>query len=144
MSIRATHESTCSQLFQNYLGIAVEIILESLNFAIILALVFLRFVNLNLYGCHKLLLCINKQFVKYLLLLVQLWIRFNLTLANGIEQVSEQTKKVQKGNVREDQQNYPRNAVIQTHSLVDKRTTTALPRIESGEYDAISVEANRR
>lgn len=91
--IQRTNPGTSSlgQLFQAHLGIGIEMVLETLSYEARITLILLRLLNLVLYEIHCVISWSNKSFLMLILLGLRVWIRVNLALARGIEQVGERS-----------------------------------------------------
>lgn len=86
-----TATSSLGQLFQAHVGICIEMVLETLSYEARIILILLRLLNLFLYEIHCVISWSNKSFLMLILLGLKVWIRGNLALARGIEQVGERS-----------------------------------------------------
>ena len=86
--------SNLGQLFQAHVGIGIEVVLETLSFEARIILILLRLLNLFLYEIHCVISWSNKSFLMLILLGLKVWIRANLALARGIEQVGERSNNL--------------------------------------------------
>lgn len=94
--MKEQNESTSNlgQLFQAHVGIGIEVVLETLSFEARIILILLRLLNLFLYEIHCVISWSNKSFLMLILLGLKVWIRANLALARGIEQVGERSNNL--------------------------------------------------
>ena len=94
--MKEQNESTSNlgQLFQAHVGIGIEVVLETLSFEARIILILLRLLNLFLYEIHCVISWSNKSFLMLILLGLKVWIRANLALARGSEQVGERSNNL--------------------------------------------------